>query len=219
MLKRNSAFSLIEISIILIIIGVLLAAATMSKDLIDNGKLKKVVVEIENIKTALKTFHGSYDELPGDFSLAEEYWGATNTNNGDGDGLVEYPNESFYAFSHLDLAKVLHGEYSPNIDNYYFQSKYPAVIRLLNTEELSGFQDEGVNVLQIGRNNTADDPVFSPEEAKQIDLKFDDGGPNSGRVKYRTTENTTAENCTNNSDNYYVANTNLACNLVIRTDI
>ncbi len=65
----KKGFSLVELSVVLIIIGILIAAtvATSSK-LIGNSKLRKVMQEVESMKSGINTFYASFDAYPGDFS-------------------------------------------------------------------------------------------------------------------------------------------------------
>ncbi len=61
------AFSLIELSIVLIIIGLLVAGITGSASLIESAKIQSVINELTTYKQALYTFKSMKDRLPGDF--------------------------------------------------------------------------------------------------------------------------------------------------------
>ena len=60
------AFSLVELSIVLIIIGLLVAGVSGGSKMISNAKLRTVISDMEQYKLAVNTFKGTYDELPGD---------------------------------------------------------------------------------------------------------------------------------------------------------
>ena len=72
-LKQNKiihnifAFSLIELSIVLIIIGLLVAGITGGASLIESAKIQSVINELTTYKQAVYTFKSLKDRLPGDF--------------------------------------------------------------------------------------------------------------------------------------------------------
>ena len=55
-MNSNKAFSLIELSIVLIIIGLLVAGIIGGKSLVENAKLKSMMNEVRNAKQGLNTF-------------------------------------------------------------------------------------------------------------------------------------------------------------------
>ena len=61
------AFSLIELSIVLIIIGLLVAGITGGTSLIESAKIQSVINELTTYKQAVYTFKSLKDRLPGDF--------------------------------------------------------------------------------------------------------------------------------------------------------
>ena len=63
------AFSLIELSIVLIIIGLLVAGITGGASLIESAKVKAFYDSLNQYKQAVYTFYSTHDRLPGDFNL------------------------------------------------------------------------------------------------------------------------------------------------------
>lgn len=63
------AFSLIELSIVLIIIGLLVAGITGGASLIESAKVNAFYNSLSQYKQALYTFYTLHDRLPGDFNL------------------------------------------------------------------------------------------------------------------------------------------------------
>ena len=63
------AFSLIELSIVLIIIGLLVAGITGGASLIESAKVNAFYDSLNQYKQALYTFYSTHDRLPGDFNL------------------------------------------------------------------------------------------------------------------------------------------------------
>jgi len=102
--KKRKAFSLIELSIVLIIIGLLVAGVTGGAALIKNANLRGVMTEARGYQTAVNGFFERFQALPGDFS--QVVGGSftlpatpttTATATGNGNGLIEYVNSRTYA--------------------------------------------------------------------------------------------------------------------------
>ena len=64
--NNNKAFSLIELSIVPIIIGLLVAGITGGQSLIYNAKINGAMKEIQNFKQGIFAFKALKDRLPGD---------------------------------------------------------------------------------------------------------------------------------------------------------
>lgn len=99
---NKAGFTLIELSIVLVIIGLVAGGIMMAKNMIAAAELRTVMNELNIYKTAVKEFADKYQALPGDMNNAENYWGSdtscpstptntiakTATCNGNGDGMI-----------------------------------------------------------------------------------------------------------------------------------
>lgn len=83
--KKKSAFSLIELSIVLIIIGLLIAGVTGGASLIKSSELRSVATEARAWATCVNGFYNQFNALPGDYATTV----GTGTL-GDGDGAIEF---------------------------------------------------------------------------------------------------------------------------------
>ena len=63
--NNKKGFSLIELSIVLIIIGLLVAGITGGSSLIKSAELRAVMSDIRNYQTAVNAYYTSIGELPG----------------------------------------------------------------------------------------------------------------------------------------------------------
>ncbi|PZP86949.1 MAG: hypothetical protein DI582_01490 [Azospirillum brasilense] len=100
---HQQAFSLVELSIVLVILGLLTGGILGGQSLIRAAELRTVSADYARFVTATQTFRDKYFALPGDMSNATSFWGAahatpatcvtTTTNdartcNGNGDGMI-----------------------------------------------------------------------------------------------------------------------------------
>jgi prepilin-type N-terminal cleavage/methylation domain-containing protein len=131
----KKGFTLIELAIVIIVMGFLIAGIVGGQSLIESTKRQGIITDIEKYKTALLAFKLEYDALPGDFQEATEYWGEiddssgtncstvsgddTQTCDGNGDGKIEYVkggaylrHESWRAWQHLSNAGIIKGSYT-----------------------------------------------------------------------------------------------------------
>ncbi len=128
-MQKNRGFTLIEISIVLVIIGLIVGGIIMGQSLIRTAEINSITKDLEKFKTAVYAFRTKYNYLPGDMKDAQSLWGAmsdctqpqttTATCNGNGDGYVT-PNpsatatsgyEDFMFWKHLANAGLIQGNY------------------------------------------------------------------------------------------------------------
>ncbi len=131
MKQRRHAFSLVELSIVLVILGLLVGGILAGQSLIHASELRSVMSDATRYRTAISAFRDKYFALPGDFANATSVWGAnaclntdttaptgTETCNGDGNGVIQWsiPNNShgemFLAWQHLANAGLVTGSYT-----------------------------------------------------------------------------------------------------------
>ena len=88
--KKKSAFSLIELSIVLIVIGLLIAGITGGASLIKSSELRSVMGEARGYAVAVNAFYSQFNALPGDYGTAL----APATVAGDADSRIEYYSDA-----------------------------------------------------------------------------------------------------------------------------
>lgn len=142
--KNNKAgFTLVELSIVLVIIGLVVGGVMVGKSLMNAAKVTAQISQFEQIKTAYTTFKLKYGCTAGDCPNATEFFG-TAVADGNGNGTVEnndsgcavpgacqpaanwtYNFEMYYFFPELSLAGMIPGKYTATqtIDQGYPSTK------------------------------------------------------------------------------------------------
>ncbi len=87
MKQKQSGFSLIELAIVLVIIGLLLGGVLKGQELINSAKAKNMIADFKNAQIFIYGYLDRYRALPGDDIAANVHVAAAN--NGDGDGIIE----------------------------------------------------------------------------------------------------------------------------------
>ena len=83
---QRSAFTLVEIAIVLVILGFLAGGVIVGQSLIRAAELRAVVKEYEQYKIAVNVFKDRFFALPGDMTNATDFWGSAGGGGDIGDG-------------------------------------------------------------------------------------------------------------------------------------
>jgi prepilin-type N-terminal cleavage/methylation domain-containing protein len=94
---RMQGFTLIELSIVLVIIGLIVGGVLVGQDLIRAAEVRATISQIEKYNTAANTFLGKYGYLPGDikdpdasnFGFISRHMQCQDGGLGDGNGVIE----------------------------------------------------------------------------------------------------------------------------------
>lgn len=110
---KSTGFTLIELSIVLVIIGLLMGGVLKGQALIENAKVKNMANDFRTIQTQVYAYQDKFKALPGDDRAAVDHLGVLAAN-GDGDGIIEgaynaTSGESFQIWKHLRLAQLAAG--------------------------------------------------------------------------------------------------------------
>ncbi|MFY9329376.1 MAG: prepilin-type N-terminal cleavage/methylation domain-containing protein [Georgfuchsia sp.] len=91
--SKQAGFTLVEIAIVLVIIGLLLGGVLKGQELINSAKIKNVVNDFNSTTTAIYGYQDRYKALPGDDAGTARWPPATTsfpaaTIIGNGDGII-----------------------------------------------------------------------------------------------------------------------------------
>ena len=168
MKKNNKGFSLIELSIVLIIMGLLIAGVTGGASLIKSAKLRSVITEFTNYRTAYKTYYAQFGQVPSD------------------DDVNKICN--YEAFNVLFNEGIIDRE---PIDNA-IASKFGGNVKwhLVDSNNIVGEGEhftipdfDNTNILTLANDISLSNPILTANEIKSIDEKVDDGKSKSGLVR------------------------------------
>ena len=123
----SRGFSLVELSIVLVILGLLTGGILAGQSLIRAAELRATATESQRYVSAFNSFRDKYFALPGDMTNATKFWGqstacsgasATGTCDGDGNGSIgqsagaSTSGEIFQLWRQLALAGLVEGNYT-----------------------------------------------------------------------------------------------------------
>ena len=80
MKNKQSGFTLIEIAIVLVIIGLLLGGVLKGQEMINNGKIKRAINDVNGISAAYYSYLDRYAAFPGDDANAATRWSSRTTS-------------------------------------------------------------------------------------------------------------------------------------------
>lgn len=124
-LEISKGFTLIELSIVLVLIGLIIAGILVGRSLITAAATRAQISQINKFASATMTFRGKYGHLPGDIPLTDaNQFGlpATNVNydTNHGNGIIDGPNpegEASLFWQQLGAAHLIEGNYQ-NVQLY-----------------------------------------------------------------------------------------------------
>lgn len=73
--RPQRGFTLIEISVALVVVGLLIGGVLAARSMMHQSRINSVVAEADKYKAALASFQAKYNALPGDMGNATKYWG------------------------------------------------------------------------------------------------------------------------------------------------
>jgi prepilin-type N-terminal cleavage/methylation domain-containing protein len=204
----QQGFTLVEMAIVLVIIGLIIGGILKGQEIVNNGRVKAQVAQIDAVKAALATFLDKYGYYPGDDNQTESQLGLTTATfdtaaNGDGviggaggaalldNATIPAPSESNSVWYELEQANLLAGVQSSAggaqvaSDSFNLQGKINASFLTLAD---FGYVNSGATttnkMVRISGVTNPNSPtiVMREQDASQIDLKYDDGLPATGQI-------------------------------------
>jgi prepilin-type N-terminal cleavage/methylation domain-containing protein len=188
-LKKQTGFTLVEIAIVLVIVGLLIGGVLKGQEMITNAKLKRIESDNAGIAAAMFSYQDRYLQLPGDDNDAEGRFDVYTDveDNGNGDGVIgvgsdwdlltttawaEGTQETLKFFAHMRAAGLVPGG---GDDSTRPTNAYGGQI---------GIQDGALNL----SGHTVIFGAIEGPISKILEGRLDDGQGDTGRIQSAETK-------------------------------
>lgn len=214
--RRIGGFSLVEMSVVLASVAAIVVMTAGGITMVNKSRLGNILRDVANYSKTIEQFQEKYDAIPGDLADVSAIAGATA---GNGNGVIDTAAEALGVWQHLSLAGFIEGRYNgtstyvpgtgvptSDLDASGFNIKLPASITAATVQsqaiviELAGFSSIANNL-----------PILTPEDAKALDEKADDGNPRTGNI---LAEELVANDCVTVGLAYNLTNKTASCRLL-----
>ncbi len=190
--KQQSGFTLVEIAIVLVIIGLLLGGVLKGQELVNNAKVKNLANDFRGIATFVYAYQDRFRALPGDDRAADTHLSggtiATTPDKAIGNARINgnwnsetSTNESYLFWQHVRLAGLATGTTDTAAKDYIPRNSEGGVIGVtsdaLLTDAKAAPYPASFYVCSQG---------IQGRFARQLDTTLDDGNTKTGTVRVIT---------------------------------
>ena len=197
---KNTGFTLVEMAIVLVIIGLILGGVLKGQELVVQARVKSMISDFNQVTAAYYTYFDRYHQFPGDDPTAEDRWSAVTCCTGAtcGDGTLgaagtgyDTGAENKCLWQHLRNAGIINGA--------------------VTSDDLPTNPIGGNTGVQDGHAFTTADGIIGdaiictsavpPEIAELMDYAIDDGNSKAGiLMSGSTSSGTPADDYTGSTD-------------------
>lgn len=187
--RRQSGFTLVEIAIVLVIVGLLIGGVLKGREMITNAKIKRIENDFAGVSAAIYAYQDRYGVLPGDDPSASTRFPGTwrTADNGNGNGNISggwnttnNNNEARKIWKHLRGSGLIAGP----VDNTQASYQQPS-------NSFGGLVGIDLNVYNLSGHNIVFGEI--PGDIAQIlEARGDDSVPSSGSIQAHNSQTTYA---------------------------
>jgi prepilin-type N-terminal cleavage/methylation domain-containing protein len=193
MKTRQSGFTLVEIAIVLVIIGLLLGGILKGQELINSAKVKNLANDFRIIPTYIYGYQDKYKSIPGDDNLVASVHLSATTPVGvlattpagkQGNGVIDgnwnsttVTDESYLFWQHVRLANLAAGSTTPGASDYIPKNALGGDVGI-SSAATAQLQISGMS----GSYQICSKGVLG-KFAIQLDTQMDDGQTNQGSIR------------------------------------
>ena len=194
MKSQQSGFTLVEIAIVLVIIGLLLGGILKGQELINSAKVKNLANDFRTIPTYIYAYQDKYKNLPGDDNAVATHLGASGTQatvGSVGNGVIENDplsttatHESFLFWQHVRLSNLAAGPTATGDADYRPKNAVGGFIGIASLVNTGAMQNAKINLptTMNGTYQICSESILG-KFAKQLDTQMDDGNTQTGSMR------------------------------------
>lgn len=192
-MNKQSGFTLVEIAIVLVIIGLLLGGVLKGQELINSAKVKNIANDLRAVSTFVYAYQDKFKALPGDDQNAKNHVGAAATEHGtkcsptqaspcagdariNGNWNATATSESFLFWQHVRMANLASGTTDTTSGEYLPRNADGGPLGITGDPVFSGTPAWPANFFVCTAG-------VQGRFARQIDTTIDDGNTSTGTVR------------------------------------
>ena len=182
--KSQRGFTLIEIAIVLLIIGLLLGGVMKGQSMINSARVRSIANDLSGIEAAWISFQDRYRSIPGDYAQASTHI-VEGASNGDSNARVDSAAEAGAVWQHLAAAGFISGSFDGAALGSITDTDCAAATCPSNP--FNGFYkiSNSSNALgsEVAAHELSTGGNIPVEVMYELDLKMDDGNPETGSLR------------------------------------
>lgn len=182
---RQRGFSLLEIAVVLVIVGLMIGGVLKGQELVTGARVRYLIRQQDDLKIAYFAFFDRYHAIPGDYAgavavIPDISTAACNGGKGNGNGRIETTgSENILVWEHLSKAGFLNTKYtcadsvSPTTTPI---NPYGQALEIV-------FDTSYAGTAVVPRHNLKTGARIPSDILHEIDWKTDDGNPLQGTFR------------------------------------